>query len=76
MTVYASRRAPEISHNPEAIGPINRSSPYAAKKPGLTDVHSTHNLDRPSDMPIEALSERDRIDQGDEETPIRGAGTA
>ena len=70
LTVYASRRAQEILHNPKAIGSINRSSRYATKKVGLTELYSTHNLDWPADMPIEALSEGDRIDLGDIELDI------
>lgn len=70
ITVYASLRAQEILHNPQAIGSINRSSRYASKRAGLSGVYSTDNLDWPIDMPIEALSEGDRIDLGDMEIDI------
>jgi len=65
MTVYASLRAQQILHNPQAIGSINRPSRYAAKKAERSEAYSDYDLDWPSDMPIEALSEGDTIDLGD-----------
>jgi len=70
ITVYASVRAQEILHNPQAIESINRSSRSAAKRIGFAEAWSNYDLDWTSDMPIETLSEGDRIDLGDIEIDI------
>ncbi len=70
MTVYASLRAQKILHNPQAIKSINRSSQSAATRIGYEEVWSNYTLDWPPDLPIQAVSEGDRIDLGDIEIDI------
>lgn len=65
MTVHASRRAVDVLRKPPVIVSVNRLAHFTIDHRGLADIRSRYELDWWPELPVDGLSEGDRIDLGD-----------